>query len=64
MTHYVMSFCNLVVNKNLRVPFCSIGADHGLEQINHVKKGLGRTGGYIYIYIFFIVIYILFVFCM
>lgn len=25
---------NWVVNKNLRVPFCALGADHGLEEIN------------------------------
>lgn len=25
---------NWVVNKNLRVPFCALGADHALEEIN------------------------------
>ena len=25
---------NWVVNKNLRVPFCALGADHALQEIN------------------------------
>lgn len=29
---------NWVVNKNSRVPFCALGADHGLEQVNRSMK--------------------------
>jgi len=29
---------NWVVNKNLSVPFCALGADHGLEHINRSMK--------------------------
>ena len=36
---------NWVVNKNPYVPFCSIGADHGLEQINRAMKVSGGLVG-------------------
>ena len=34
-----------VVNKNAMVPFCSIGADHALEQINRSMKVAGGLVG-------------------
>ena len=36
---------NWVVNKNLKVPFCAIGADHALEHINRSMKVSGGLVG-------------------
>ena len=36
---------NWVVNKNQVVPFCAIGADHGLEQVNRSMKVTGGLVG-------------------
>jgi hypothetical protein len=36
---------NWVVNKNAEVPFCAIGADHGLEQVNRSMKVSGGLVG-------------------
>ncbi|KAK3747362.1 hypothetical protein QZH41_005268 [Actinostola sp. cb2023] len=36
---------NWVVNKNARVPFCALGADHGLEHINRSMKVTGGLVG-------------------
>ena len=36
---------NWVVNKNLSVPFCALGADHGLEHINRSMKVTGGLVG-------------------
>ena len=34
-----------VVNKNPQVPFCALGADHALEQVNHSMKVSGGLVG-------------------
>ena len=35
---------NWVVNKNLKVPFCVIGADHALE---HINRSMKVSGGFV-----------------
>ena len=36
---------NWIVNKNPNVPFCCLGADHGLEQVNRTMKVSGGLVG-------------------
>ena len=36
---------NWIVNKNPDVPFCCLGADHGLEQVNRMMKVSGGLVG-------------------